>query len=40
MSWGDWFLVYPLGIITGVCLTLTVLRPWRAKVTIEAETDR
>lgn len=40
MNWGLWFMIFTPGVITGVCITLIVLRPWRSKVTVEAETDR
>lgn len=40
MNWWEASLIFIPGVITGVSLTLTVLRPWRAKVAIKAETDR
>jgi hypothetical protein len=40
MSWWEAALIFVPGVITGVCSTLTVMRPWRPKVVIEAETDR
>jgi hypothetical protein len=40
MSWELWLVVFVPGMLTGASITLTVLRPWRPKVTLEAETDR
>lgn len=39
MNWGLWWGLFVPGVITGIALTLTVLRPWRAKVSVKAETD-
>lgn len=39
MSWSDWFMIFTPGVITGAALTVAVLRPWRPKVTVEAEID-
>lgn len=33
-------MIFIPGAITGVCITLTVLRPWRPKVTIKAKSER
>lgn len=40
MNWGEWFMIFVPGVITGAAITLTILRPWRTKITIEAEETR